>query len=361
MSYHGIRQRAALPSRMLRFREITALNAQNSEMPTNYDKLPGSAAIANYLNKHLSTRADAVFSPEFGFTNGNSSALDAVEVYKCNSNEPHWLYITYGFSDLSEKESEDPNLSGYGFELTFRLRTQKESVPPAWPCDHLNELALEVFQSGNPLKPGAIRRVESSLKPGSTTGIHGFLIVEDPELATIKTHNGNLTFLLIFGLTHDEAELSNRGSQAQLASIAQKQIGRLLVTDLNRQSLVENPETRELLIAKANKDNESDGTLDCPQAEWFFMTRAIVLLPIDIVPTFTNQLNKRLGHGLNLTIKGSDCEIIFCSASTESFFIEETKLVIELPASTAKNLADRMQPVSSTHNFENIPVSIEFA
>jgi suppressor of fused-like protein len=39
--------------------------------------------------------------------------------------------------------------SGYGFELTLRLKKQPgETAPPAWPAELLQQLARYVFQTG---------------------------------------------------------------------------------------------------------------------------------------------------------------------------------------------------------------------
>ncbi|MDE7030636.1 MAG: suppressor of fused domain protein, partial [Lachnospiraceae bacterium] len=91
-----------------------------------------------------------------GFLGGNDP-LDGVEIWESDKGCPHWLYVTYGFTDLyvdedgeDEDENEDENengeddededdsadkedaenaenyegegVSGYGFELTFRLK-----------------------------------------------------------------------------------------------------------------------------------------------------------------------------------------------------------------------------------------------
>lgn len=43
--------------------------------------------------------------------------------------------------------------SGFGFELTFRLKRETgESAPPTWPAELMQGLARYVFQSGN--RPG---------------------------------------------------------------------------------------------------------------------------------------------------------------------------------------------------------------
>lgn len=35
---------------------------------------------------------------------------------KAETGVPHWHYVTYGYSELYEKECEDPAVSGYGLK-----------------------------------------------------------------------------------------------------------------------------------------------------------------------------------------------------------------------------------------------------
>lgn len=67
---------------------------------------------------------------------------------------PHWHYISFGLSDLhGDGRVHDPsgpeNPSGFGFELTFRLKREPEDTsPPTWPATLMQSLAKYVFQSG---------------------------------------------------------------------------------------------------------------------------------------------------------------------------------------------------------------------
>lgn len=65
---------------------------------------------------------------------------------------------SHGFSELYAKESDEPEVSGYGFELTFRLAiapdTAADAEPPRWAMNFLQNLARYVFQSGNVFKDG---------------------------------------------------------------------------------------------------------------------------------------------------------------------------------------------------------------
>ena len=78
---------------------------------------------------------------------GGNDPLQGISVYKNLLPEPHYHFVTYGFSELYEKESEDPELSGYGFELTFRLACDASDPeePPRWPLNLLQNIARYVF------------------------------------------------------------------------------------------------------------------------------------------------------------------------------------------------------------------------
>jgi hypothetical protein len=60
----------------------------------------------------------------------------------------------FGLSDLHgdgrvHEVSGDDGLSGFGFELAFRLRREPgETAPPTWPAALLQSLGKYVFQSG---------------------------------------------------------------------------------------------------------------------------------------------------------------------------------------------------------------------
>ena len=331
-------------------------------MPIKRDEAPGFAAISSALRKKYGNQQVAYFDANNGFTKGSDNLLEGVGVYSSTSENPHWLYVTYGFSDLNEKESEVPGLSGYGFELTLRLRVDEDSKSAAtWPCDLLNDLARAVFQMDTIIKPGTALPLGGPIAPGNGTAIHAFLIVEDPELRSIKTQNGTVAFLQVVGIKLDELELLKRSQQDLFLRIARAGSGQLLILDLNRQSFLENQNTKSLLQQSDSPDCYSPGAITCPSAEWYFMTRASVSLPVSVIEPLRKQLMERVLNGFELTLHGSDCKIVFRTASIASFSIEDTALIIELPSDTTKSFAQKLQVVAAIHNFEGIPVSIEFA
>lgn len=53
------------------------------------------------------------------------------------------------FTALFFRYTGPDGMSGFGFELSFRLKREpEESAPPTWPAELMQGLARYVFQSG---------------------------------------------------------------------------------------------------------------------------------------------------------------------------------------------------------------------
>ncbi|NXN26279.1 SUFU protein, partial [Nycticryphes semicollaris] len=89
---------------------------------------------------------------------GGPDPLDYVSMYRNLGNPAlnvpeHWHYISFGLSDLYgdnrvHEFTGTDGPSGFGFELTFRLKRETgESAPPTWPAELMQGLARYVFQS----------------------------------------------------------------------------------------------------------------------------------------------------------------------------------------------------------------------
>ncbi|CAH8511380.1 unnamed protein product [Schistosoma turkestanicum] len=100
------------------------------------------------------------------FWMGGPDPLDFINMYANPGSAelqspPHWHYVTNGLSDLYGDSrlhghchsSDGP--SGFGFELTFRVRREpSERNPPTWPAHLLQSLARYVFYSQAQLMAG---------------------------------------------------------------------------------------------------------------------------------------------------------------------------------------------------------------
>lgn len=95
-------------------------------------------------------------------------------------------------------------ISGFGFELTFRLRRETgERSPPTWPAALLQSLARYVFKSENQLCVGDHIPWHNPLD-GSASRLQHMLLVEDAQLSPIATPCGSVQFIQIVGVTAEE-------------------------------------------------------------------------------------------------------------------------------------------------------------
>jgi len=330
-------------------------------MSINTNDAAGWKAINQALLSFYGEKETKYFCADDGFSRGNAEPLEGISVYKSSSEKPHWHYVTFGFSDLEEKESESTELSGYGFELTFRLLAQsKEKSPPSWPCELLNDIARNVFESSSALHAGAFVEFHHPINIGSGTKLEASVVAHDSELGTIQTPNGSIDFLQVFGLTADEVHLLKRWSGDQFLATIKQRLGKLLITDLDRESMSDDPCVALKIEESIRNDSRTGSTIKCPIAEWIFMNRISVSLSKGIVADLRKFLPERLKADSDLTIRGPECKIVFRKARKANFNIEDTDLIIELPLTEAQKFCDQLAPDSTTCELAGLPVTFEF-
>ena len=142
------------------------------------------------LRRHLRRTGAASLGGGIGAPRG--PGLYGLSAYDAGD---HWHFVTLGLSELWTKESEDPEVSGFGYELTMRTSHRGEG-PPDWTINLLNRLAELVFQ-GTDLGPGHTLDPGGSITGESTSDLTGLAFVPDPQLGSISTPNGSLHFVQV--------------------------------------------------------------------------------------------------------------------------------------------------------------------
>ncbi len=181
-------------------KKSTSREPVNTSTIEDNDDAPGWSAIDRALNQLYPQQKPKHFGTVVPAALGGQDPLNGVSAYLRMDPLPHWHYITYGFSDLFVKESPDPDTSGYGFELTFRLACSDDSTePPTWPIGLLQNLARYVFKSGNVLADGHWMNANGPIALETDTLICSLGFINDPELKGIDTPHGHLDFLQLVG------------------------------------------------------------------------------------------------------------------------------------------------------------------
>jgi hypothetical protein len=138
------------------------------------------------------------------YSEGGPDPLDGISAYRAVAPD-HWHFITFGFSELYTKESGDPAVSGWGFELSFRLsRPEGEPSPPQWVLVFLQNLARYVFNTRCPFDHEHYIRWGGPITSAAPTALEAVVFFTDRRLGALRTPNGRVQFLVPFGITPDE-------------------------------------------------------------------------------------------------------------------------------------------------------------
>lgn len=172
--------------------------------------------------------------------NWKLSGNDPLEGISIYDGGDYWHFVTYGLSELYEKETENNDISGYGMEFTFKLKKdnyKNEEAEIKCICGILQSIARitftkgEVFNAYEYLYTGQTQGIDTEMK----SNITGFITISDNKLNPINTSNGKVDFVEFIGATDSELiALKNR--ELDVKSLYEK-IGSD-ITNYNRESVI---------------------------------------------------------------------------------------------------------------------------
>ena len=198
----------------------------------------GWDAIDNEAKKiYLNQDNPKHYAPLIKWKFGGNDPLDGISVYDSGD---YWHFVTYGLSELYEKESEDKEWSGYGMEFTFKLKKdnyENEEDEIRCICGILQSIARITFTQGE------IFNVYEYLYTGQTEGIDarrisnitGFITIPDTKFSTLNTPNGRVNFVEFIGVTNNEL-LALKNEKLDVKTLYNKLDSD--VTDYNRKSVM---------------------------------------------------------------------------------------------------------------------------
>ena len=223
-----------------RFKKKKAEKPVSVELPPETEKEPGTvgwdAIEAEFLRvypgqtepKHYGTLVKWVF--------GGNDPLDGISIYDGGD---FYHFVTFGLTELYDKQSRNTELSGYGYEMTLKLKKEGLEDPEAEIrniCSILQTVARITFTKNECFFPNEF------IYTGQTAGMDskqqslltGFIVVKDPTVETLETFNGRVEFRELVGMT--DAELKTLKTSDSVAEIYEK-LG-TDVTDWKRASIV---------------------------------------------------------------------------------------------------------------------------
>lgn len=295
------------------------------------------------------------FGATLPWTLGGRDPLDGVSVYWNQAPRPHWHFVTYGFSELFAKQSDDPALSGFGFELTFRLAAGPEATagdrPPTWPMSLLQNLARYVFQTGNVFEPGHYMNANGPIALDHATELAHLAFMRDPQLPPRATPNGALQFLQVIGLVDAEMAAIKRWSTDGVMQVLESAMP-LWITDLARGSLLADPALAAQVEAGSRRDGSSTAALMLETLE-AHRDRSdgptVLVLGAGQVASVLDLLAARLPYGRALDLVGDPLQWTFVAGQEDTVAGHGQHLRCSLAPASLQRLTDTLRPVRGTY------------
>jgi hypothetical protein len=142
------------------------------------DEAPGWDAIESAIR---SVHGDAeplhkALAPGVAF----GSPLQGVSAYAASD---HWHLVSYGLTELFDKESDVAEISGLGFELTIRVPRHGDGPPPNWPFTLLASVAAAA-RAGHDFSVRHRLQVGGPITGTQETEMEAVAFASDPSLPT---------------------------------------------------------------------------------------------------------------------------------------------------------------------------------
>lgn len=323
------------------------------------DGAPGWDAIDAALKAVYPTQAPQHYGPVLRSLLGGEDPLDGISVYWNDAPLPHWHFVTYGFSELYEKESDDPATSGYGFELSFRVAAAAGSEPPAWAMNFLQNLARYVFANGKVFQQGHYLNAGGPIAADTDTLLRHVAFMRDPQLPARETPNGSLEFLQVIGLTDDEMEAVKRWSTTGVLETLLPRMP-LWITDIARGSLLGDPALAAAVAEGAAREGSQTAYLFLEKLAWSVQgegagQQLTLTLGARQVESLLALLPARLLFGQPLTLVGNDRQITLSPAAVNALVVDADALDCQLAPATVQALVATVMPRRGTYAIPGWP------
>lgn len=329
--------------------------------------LAGWDAITDALKRVHGDQEPRHYGTVIKWALGGRDPLDGISNYKVDLPVPHWHIVGYGLSELYEKESDEAEDSGWGFELTMRVaRAEDEQDPPMWAMSFLQNLARYVFSSGNSFAPYHHMDLNGPIALNADTAIRAALFARDPQLPPIDTPNGKLSFVQVVGITGDELDAVVRWNCEKFLDLLDRRHP-LLVTDLSRRSILEDPQVKADVHRAIETEGSSVGAVFIGGSEddgvaWRMGPPPVLVIGAKNVPVFQSLLRGRIRRGEDFWLLGQERRLHVTPGQQPAAGLaadEATRFELQLPAEAAQRLAAAVAPRAGIYRADGAPVEVE--
>ena len=216
--------------------EEAAAGAEEAQVtdPAEVSTVGWDAIDAEFLRVYPGQTKPLHYATMVKWIFGGNDPLDGISIYDGGD---FYHFVTYGLTELYEKQSRNTELSGYGYEMTLKLKKEgleDEEAEIKNVCGILQTIARITFTKNECFFPneyiytGQTEGMDAKQKSQLT----GFIVITDPTVETLETFNGRVEFRELVGVT--DAELKSLMSKEETVEGLYGKLGSD-VTDYSRQ------------------------------------------------------------------------------------------------------------------------------
>ncbi|WUI01498.1 suppressor of fused domain protein [Spirillospora sp. NBC_00431] len=275
---------------------------------------------------------------------------NTIAIYPRDEPVPHWHLIGYALTAPHEER---------GYEFTLRVpRLPAEQNPPNWALAHLENLASYVAKSGNDFKPGHYIEFPNPIdpdRPGSA--VRAGALVLDPELGRAETPLGEVAFLQFVGITTDELHAAQSWNVDGLIEALVPHLP-VLLTDLDRLSLADNPGVARAVSEGSRRDGSGTGFLFFHQLDADTSDGVTLEIGAQHVPQLTRVLPARVPHGNPLILRGPRRPVVLVPGPVFAHNETDQALEITLPDAVSHGIAEAVRPHPGTYIVDALTIEV---
>ncbi|WP_394845518.1 suppressor of fused domain protein [Pendulispora brunnea] len=236
----------------------------------------------------------------FGGREGQRFQLAGCFAIRIEEPVAHWLIVSRGFTELGEKEEADPNVSGWGFELTCRVPALSEEYDFGWVIDWMQGIADSLAKNGTSLAPYHNMPMTD---PRNDDEICALVFVDDVALQPTASQNGKFNFLQMVGLTAGEFDALQGWQARSMVELIRQRNPLFLIG--KRESYLRDVEFAQHVAEGRERDGSSMGLLTGVALLWFQEAKELQIhLQDNVVPVFKSAICGRLPHGHRMLFIG---------------------------------------------------------
>lgn len=256
---------------------------------------------------------------------------------------PHWHLLTFGMG-LS------------GFELSLRVQKAKDELAaPAWAVTLLRSLIEKAKAGDLTCDTNQVMLLSEGIAPGTDSEHFGLVFTPDPEAGALVTPYESVPVLLAVPVTRDEAKAVREWSPTGLVEVLSR-VDPLLISDLDRPSLLQSPRARMLIDQRMEKEGSSLAGVRATVSQVSKVGATITwTLSADAVDNLTSLLKGRIGHLRPFSIVSGSTRVEVLNADAPGVELGPDQLTLKLTLVAARQLRSLVRARPGTYTFDLLP------